>query len=101
MAPFDPISILGIVGTTLGVLSFLSSTVENINARLTHYHECFRILQVYNYTMETTFLELDKWRSLWSRNRYGERSAYEEAAYILFWGASGFKGIVARTDFIT
>jgi hypothetical protein len=96
--PFDPLSVLGIVGTTAGLLGFLVSTVENITVRLNNYKECVKKLQEYNHKLESVFLEMQLWSRLWSEHRNGCYTPYSDESYSSFWGPVGFEGIISRSE---
>lgn len=96
--PFDPLSVVGIVGTIAGITSFLVSTIENINIRLNNYQECVNKLRDYNHMVETSFLELQEWSRLWSPQRAGRCTPYTDETYLLFWGQAGFAGILDRSE---
>jgi hypothetical protein len=55
--PFDPVSSVGIVGTTAGLLSFLVSTVENTTVKYNNYKNCAKKLREYNHSVEITLVE--------------------------------------------
>jgi hypothetical protein len=97
---FDPMSVLGIVGTTAGLLGFLVSTVENISIRLRDYKECVKKLQEYSHTVEAAVLELQMWSFMWSHNRAGRYTPYEGESYALFWGEFGLKQTLERLNII-
>lgn len=40
---FEPLSILSIVGTTAGLLSFLASTVDKLNERANDFKDCYEL----------------------------------------------------------
>jgi hypothetical protein len=98
--PFDPLSLVGILSTTAGLLSFLASTVENINVRYHNYRECTPRLKEYKHIVESIFLDLQEWSWLWSQRRGGNFEPYEDMSYTLFWGQSGLRGITARSESI-
>jgi hypothetical protein len=97
---FDPMSVLGVVGTTAGLLSFLTSTIENISIRLRDYQECVKKLQEYRHTVEDAVLGLQIWFSLWSRTQAGRCTPYESGTYALFWGESGLNQMSERLELI-
>ncbi|KAF2031935.1 hypothetical protein EK21DRAFT_110385 [Setomelanomma holmii] len=94
--PFDPISTIGILGTTAGLLSFLASAVESIKAKVNYYEECVKKLQDYNNTMEDVLIELKEWSYLWSQHHAGRHEPFKDLDYALFWGLEGYEGIKAR-----
>jgi hypothetical protein len=98
--PFDPVSSVGIVGTTAGLLSFLVSTVENTTVKYNNYKDCAKKLRKYSHSVETTLVELDGWSCTWSQQRGARYIPYEDEAYELFWGTSGFENIIARSKVI-
>lgn len=98
--PFDPISVLAIVGTIFSVLSTVSSTIENIANKTTQYYECFITLKRYEKILGSIFLALESWQALWSRDTFGRRSFYGTEACTLLWGKRGFQDIVERTELI-
>ena len=40
---FEPLSILSIVGTTAGLLSFLANTVDKLNERANDFKDCYEL----------------------------------------------------------
>jgi hypothetical protein len=97
---FDPVSLVGIVGLTSGLLAFLVSTVKNIDETMTSYRECVKKLQEFSHMVESSFLELQEWSRLWSHLRQGAYVPYSDDTYTLLWGLAGFEGVIARSNII-
>jgi hypothetical protein len=91
---FEPVSVLGIVGTALGVLSFLSSTVENITVRLDLYAECQQKIKDYEDERILIMATLDLWSRQWSQGL--DFTPYTDTDYELLWGTKPFDGIKNR-----
>lgn len=93
---FDPVAVVGFVGTTAGLVSFLTSTLENLHGRARNHRECARRLEDYKNELETNLLELQDWLRTWSRHCQGENRPFPEATYEYFWGQEGFEGVQCR-----
>jgi hypothetical protein len=94
--PFDPLSIVGYVGTAAGLLSFIAGTIENVDKRVRDYRGCAtRILQLHH-CVEISFEYYRGWTRLWCE---GDRP-YSEDTYIYFWGEDGLYKVCQRLDVV-
>lgn len=92
---FDPLSIIGYVGTAAGLLSFLVSTIDNINIRVRNFKDCQDTLNWYRSKMETCHLSFRNWQAIWC-NDFG--GVFPDNIYEYFWGADGFVAIKRRLE---
>jgi hypothetical protein len=87
---FEPVSVVGIVGTLAGLISFIANTVENLHTRTRLYQECFNKLSTYSSEFKQSLRELKRWQTDWCRS---DQAPYEAAEYRYLWGRRGFREI--------
>jgi hypothetical protein len=93
---FEPVSIVGVVGTTAGLLGFLASTVEKLAQKRVEYKEHGRRLRWVGYQMNDCHEELERWGNMWCNRG----DAYPANIYVYFWGEKGYKEMLGRFDLI-
>ncbi|RBA22421.1 hypothetical protein FPRO05_00768 [Fusarium proliferatum] len=94
--PFDPVTVIGIIGLTTGLLSFVASTVENIDKRIKDYQQCRSRLIHHRHEVELTQCYYRVWLRIWCD---GDK-LYPEDTYKYFWGESGYAAICERLDIV-
>lgn len=93
---FDPASLVGIVGTTAGLISFVANTAEKLHDRKIEWQNCKELLAWYRAQYDTTHLRLRCWTNTWCGKDYSKL----DAAYTYFWGIDGFNAIKQRMKLI-
>ena len=93
---FEPLSIIGIVGTTAGLIGFLAGTIEKLAQKKVEYTEHGRRLRWIGYQMNDCHEELQRWAKMWCNYR----NAYPEDLYVYFWGRQGYNEITGRFELI-
>jgi hypothetical protein len=86
--PFDPLSVLGYIGTTAGLIGFLVSTVTRLEKFGRDYKDCGPQLGWYRSKLKTIEWTLIAWKRLWCHE--GQRP-YLLEDYVHFWGRSGYE----------
>jgi hypothetical protein len=89
---FDPVSVVGFVGTTAGLVSFVANTAEKLHDRKIEWQDYRELLAWYRAQYDTTYLQLRCWRNTWCAEDYPR----PDSAYSYFWGSDGFKAIRER-----
>ena len=84
---FDPVSVIGYVGTTAGLVGFLAATVTKLEKLNRDFHDAEKQLRWYNTKFATCWLVLKAWQRLWCD---GVRS-YSDEDYEYFWGKDYFE----------
>ncbi|KAF5982453.1 hypothetical protein FBULB1_4301 [Fusarium bulbicola] len=92
--PFDPLTVIGIIGLATGLLSFVASTVENIDKRIRDYQQCRSRLIHYRHEVELAQCYYRVWLRIWCD---GDK-LYPEETYEYFWGEGGYAAICERLD---
>jgi hypothetical protein len=91
---FDPVSVVGFIGTTAGLISFVANTARVLHERKTEWQECEELLTWYKIQYDTAHVQLKCWRNIWC-DKDCPRS---DSAYSYFWGMEGFKDVRERID---
>lgn len=94
--PFDPFSIIGCIGTAAGLLSFVASTIENIDKRKRDYRQCRNRLRLYHHSVEISAQYYKGWIRIWCEGGH----PYSEEMYKYFWGEDGFAKVCQRVDVV-
>jgi hypothetical protein len=92
--PFDPVSIIGYVGTTAGLISFATNTIGKIDKQIRDYQECRRLLWWYRGQMGSIIMTLKSWQMLWCM---GSR-AYADETYRHWWNDDGLYEISQKLE---
>ena len=87
---FEPISVVGFVGTAAGVISFMANTVENLRKRGDDFAKCADRLQDYRDGIDVLYLQLDTWKRTWCTTTGIE---YTTDTYEYLWGTSGVQKV--------
>jgi hypothetical protein len=93
---FDPVSVVGYVGTAAGFVSFLASTISVLEKRVRDYRDCGKQLRWYRTRLESCRLFLNAWPMLWC---HGQQT-YTDEEYEYFWGAEGFLEMKEKIELI-
>lgn len=91
---FDPVSVVGFVGTTAGLISFMLTTVEKLHDKKSEWQECKHLLSWYKSQYDATLLQLKCWKNIWCP----EGHPWHDPAYLYFWGCDGFRAVKDRVD---
>ena len=91
----EPLSVIGGLGFSLAVISFLSNTVSTLVRQKHEFQQCEDRLKAYSTQIQSIQLDMLSWQSLW----YGDQ-AFPEEAYIYFWGLDGYEGMKHRFQLI-
>lgn len=90
------LAVFGAIGTTAGLISFLSTTVETLNKK---YHDFVEGADRLDYCRNRIIVidqDLRNWRNTW-HDKY--QNPFPNTTYELFWGRDGFekvKGMLVR-----
>lgn len=94
--PFDPLSVIGYVGTTAGLLGFLVSTVTRLEQFGRDYRGCRDKLRWYNSQLATCILHLRAWKEVWC----DQGRPYPDEDYHYFLGAESFEEMKTKVSLI-
>lgn len=90
----EPFSILGAVGTSVGLLGFIlttiSSTIETVNRRRGDFRNCKKDLERYQRSLESHQDAIREWGTIWLGALF---EPYDHATYDYLWGAEGHQVI--------
>lgn len=91
---FEPVSLVGFVGATAGLISFIASTAEKLHDRKVEWQDCKELLGWYRMLYDTTYLELKCWTNMWC----GKDHRRPPSAYSYYWGTDGLKAVRERIE---
>jgi hypothetical protein len=94
--PFDPVSVVGYFSTAMGLLSFIVSSIENVDKRVHEYTYCKAHWLHYYNSVQTSIQLYRGWTRIWCD---GDRP-YLEDTYKYFWDKEGFTNVCRRVDVI-
>ncbi|KAJ4348748.1 uncharacterized protein N0V89_010126 [Didymosphaeria variabile] len=84
------LAVLGAIGTTAGLISFLTTTVETLNKKYHDFSEGQYRLGYWRKRMNLIHQELRNWRNIWY-DKYGD--PFPDDTYRLFWGQDGLQDV--------
>ena len=85
---FEPISVVGFIGSASGLVGFIAATFSTIDKRRRDFKDSGDILEWYQTKFKTFYITLDAWTRLWCPLN-GE-GAYSDQDYVYFWGTDCF-----------
>jgi hypothetical protein len=94
---FEPLSVLSIVGTTAGLLSFIANTIDKLNERRGDFKDCQKLLAEYSCRQQTAEQKLKSWVRLWC-DYLGK--PFLDQTYISALSQTGYQGIMTRLELI-
>ena len=94
--PFDPLSVIGYVGTAAGLLGFLVSTVTRLEQFGRDFRGCRDKLRWCNTQIRTCMLHLEVWKEAWCE----QGRPYPDADYVYFLGADNFEEMKTKISLV-
>ncbi|KAI9698247.1 MAG: hypothetical protein M1820_007517 [Bogoriella megaspora] len=95
---FEPLSVLGAVGTTAGLLGFLCTTIKNLDETSEVFQECQTELLHYKFELQYCEKLLRNWVTVWCKD--DRDNIYPLETLECFWSAGGFSEICERIECI-
>lgn len=95
---FDPVSIVGFIGTTAGMIGFIASTVPNVTQRVRDFQDCQNRLRWYHSQILFCEERFQHWVEIWCL--HAPMRVFSECDYLDFWGNRGFQTIKTLVDLI-
>lgn len=97
---FDPISLVGIVGLSLGAFNFILSGISGTATRAEDYRTYYQQVETYKQRLDLCDHRLRQWLKKWcALDAWGQRHISEESQ-ILLWSLKGFRDIQRRLESI-
>lgn len=94
---FDPLSIIGYFGTTLGIISFLAGTVENVDAKRRNYIQIQLDLEQHRNSFRLAHQLYLSWTILWTKDGLEH---YSPDDYKYLWGKSGYDEVQKNLEVV-
>jgi hypothetical protein len=83
-----------LVGSAADVVNLLAASIKKIAEKEAAYRECSERLSWYGYQMSECRSNMKKWTTTWCP----DGKPFKDAEYQYFWGAEGYREILARVD---
>lgn len=94
--PFDPLSIIGYFGTTLGIVGFLASGVESVHKRWLNYNDYPTTCKQYHNNIQTAREIYNAWLYIWTQ----DGQLFSDADYVYLWGDEGYANVQNRQNIV-